>query len=52
MALAERMLAARFNKPGEEIVDHHTYAIGSDGDLEEGVASEAARSPATSASGA
>ncbi len=41
MALAERMLAARFNRPGHEIVDHHTYAIASDGDLQEGVASEA-----------
>jgi transketolase len=41
LALGERMMAARFNKPGHEIVDHHTYAIASDGDLEEGVASEA-----------
>jgi transketolase len=41
MALAERMLAARFNRPGHEIVDHHTYFICSDGDLQEGVASEA-----------
>src|ERR671935_699121 len=41
LALGERMLAARFNKPGAEIVDHHTYVIASDGDLEEGVASEA-----------
>ena len=41
MALAERMLAARFNRPGHEIVDHHTYVIASDGDLQEGVASEA-----------
>src|SRR6476469_565448 len=39
-ALAERMLATRFNRPGHEIVDHRTYAIVSDGDLEEGVASE------------
>ena len=38
LALGERMLAARFD---EEIVGHHTYAIVSDGDLEEGVASEA-----------
>ena len=42
MAMAERFLAARFNRPGYEIVDHHTYAIVSDGDLMEGVASEAA----------
>jgi transketolase len=41
LALAERMLAARFNRPGHEIVDHHTYVIASDGDLMEGVASEA-----------
>jgi transketolase len=41
MALAERMLAARFNRPDHEIVDHHTYTIASDGDLQEGVASEA-----------
>ena len=40
-ALAERMLAARFNRKGHEIVDHHTYAIASDGDMQEGVASEA-----------
>ena len=40
MALAERMLAARFNRPDHEIVDHHTYTIASDGDLQEGVASE------------
>src|SRR3954454_5587880 len=38
IALAERMLAAEF---GEEIVDHHTYVIASDGDLQEGVAAEA-----------
>jgi len=42
MALAERMLAAHFNVDGQEIVDHHTYAIVSDGDLMEGIASEAA----------
>jgi transketolase len=41
MALAERVLAARFNRDGHEIVDHHTVAIASDGDLMEGVASEA-----------
>jgi transketolase len=40
MALAERMLAERFNRPGHEIVDHRTVAIASDGDLMEGVASE------------
>lgn len=41
MALAEAHLAARFNRPGYEIVDHHTFVIASDGDLMEGVASEA-----------
>ena len=42
MAIGEAQLAARYNRPGHEIVDHHTYAIVSDGDLMEGVASEAA----------
>ncbi len=42
MAVAERWLATRFNKPGHDIVDHYTYALCSDGDLMEGVASEAA----------
>ncbi|HEY63862.1 MAG TPA: transketolase [Caldilineae bacterium] len=42
MALAERMLAARFNRPGFEIVNHYTYAIVSDGDLMEGISHEAA----------
>ncbi len=42
MAIAERFLAARFNRPGHTIVDHYTYAIVSDGDLMEGVAAEAA----------
>ncbi len=42
MAIAEASLAARFNRPGHEIVGHHTYVICSDGDLMEGVASEAA----------
>src|SRR5262245_61758146 len=42
MAIAERMLAARFNRPGHELVDHRTWVIASDGDLMEGVASEAA----------
>ncbi len=41
MAIAERMLAARFNRPGHTIVDHRTYALVSDGDLMEGIASEA-----------
>ncbi|MDP9485813.1 MAG: transketolase [Actinomycetota bacterium] len=42
MAIAEAFLAARYNRPGHEIVDHYTYAIVSDGDLMEGVAMEAA----------
>jgi transketolase len=42
MALAERWLAARFNRPDHEIVDHHTIAFCSDGDLMEGVSHEAA----------
>ena len=42
MAIAERWLAATFNRPGHPIVDHRTYVIASDGDLMEGIASEAA----------
>jgi transketolase len=42
MAIAERFLGARYNRPGHEVVDHFTYAIVSDGDLMEGVACEAA----------
>ncbi len=42
MAIAERKLAAEFNRPGHEIVDHRTFAIVSDGDLMEGVTNEAA----------
>ena len=42
MAMAERHLAAWFNKPDREIVDHYTYMICSDGDMMEGIASEAA----------
>ncbi len=42
MALAEAMLAARFNRPGHTLIDHYTYALVSDGDLMEGVSSEAA----------
>jgi transketolase len=40
MAIAERALAHRFNRPGHTIVDHRTYAIVSDGDLMEGISSE------------
>ena len=42
MAMVERWLAQRYNRPGHEIINHYTYAIASDGDLQEGVASEAA----------
>jgi len=42
MAMAERHLAARFNKPGYDLFDHRTWVIASDGDIMEGVASEAA----------
>jgi len=42
MAIAEAHLAASYNKPGKEIVDHYVYAIVTDGDLMEGVSSEAA----------
>jgi transketolase len=41
MALGERLLAERFNREGHDIVDHYTYVIASDGDLQEGIASEA-----------
>lgn len=42
MAIVERLLAERFNRPGHTIVDHFTYVIASDGDMMEGIASEAA----------
>jgi transketolase len=42
MAIAEAHLAARYNRPGHEIINHYTYAIVSDGDIMEGVAYEAA----------
>lgn len=42
MAIAERALAHRFNRPGFPIVDHRTYALLSDGDMMEGVCAEAA----------
>ena len=50
MAIAEAQLAARYNRPGHAIVDHHTWAIVSDGDLMEGVAAKRPRSPDTSSS--
>ncbi len=42
LAIAEKHLAALYNKPGHEIVNHHTYGILGDGDLMEGVSHEAA----------
>jgi transketolase len=42
MAIAERLLAHRFNRPGLEIVNHHVWGFCSDGDLMEGISSEAA----------
>jgi len=42
MAMAERHLGARFNEPGHTLFDHRTWVIASDGDIMEGVASEAA----------
>lgn len=41
IALAERWLAARFNRPDFNLVDHHTYVIAGDGDLMEGISGEA-----------
>lgn len=42
MAIAERHLGQRYNRPGHKIIDHHTYVLVSDGDLQEGVSAEAA----------
>jgi transketolase len=42
MAIAERRLGFEFNRPGHNVVDHWTYMLCSDGDLQEGIASEAA----------
>jgi len=41
MAIAERILASKFNTPSRPVVDHYTYVLASDGDMMEGVASEA-----------
>ena len=41
MAIGEAQLAARYNRPGHTVIDHHTYVIVGDGDLMEGVAAEA-----------
>jgi transketolase len=40
LALGERMLAARINREPHEVVDHHTFVIASDGDIQEGISSE------------
>jgi transketolase len=42
MAMAERFLGDRFNRPGRPVVDHHVYVICSDGDMMEGISQEAA----------
>ncbi|HEV8394834.1 MAG TPA: transketolase [Vicinamibacterales bacterium] len=42
LAMAERWLAATFNRAGHEVVDHHTYVLASDGDMMEGISSEVA----------
>ncbi|HEY0516208.1 MAG TPA: transketolase [Solirubrobacteraceae bacterium] len=42
MVVAERFLADLFNRPGEDVVDHHVYVIASDGDMMEGISQEAA----------
>ncbi len=42
MAIAERWMAARFNRPDHQVIDHFTYGIVSDGDLMEGISAEAA----------
>ncbi len=42
LAIAERWLAATFNRQGDDVVDHYTYVLASDGDMMEGVAAEAA----------
>ncbi|HEY8866621.1 MAG TPA: transketolase [Solirubrobacteraceae bacterium] len=41
LALGERMLAARFNREGHHVIDHHTFTIASDGDMQEGISGEA-----------
>lgn len=51
MAIAEEMMAAKYNKKGFKVVDHYTYGICSDGDLMEGVSSEAASLAGTLALG-
>jgi transketolase len=50
MAIAEAQLEGVYNRPGHPVIDHRTWVIASDGDLMEGVASEARRSPGTCSS--
>lgn len=47
MAIAEQFLAGTYNRPGFDLIDHYTYALVSDGDLMEGISSEAASLAAT-----
>jgi transketolase len=42
MAIAERWMAAQYNRPGYDVIDHYTYVIASDGDLMEGISHESA----------
>src|SRR5690606_13569214 len=42
MAMAEAFLAAKYNRDGHRVIDHHTYVLAGDGDLMEGVVAEAA----------
>jgi transketolase len=42
MAIAQKRLAAEFNRPGHELIDHFIYSICSDGDIQEGISAEAA----------
>src|SRR6202521_5748555 len=51
MAIAERVLAATFNRPGHDIVDHHTYVFMGDGCMMEGISHEAAALAGTLALG-
>jgi transketolase len=51
MAMAERHLAATYNKPGFDVVDHHTYVLCGDGDMMEGLSHEAASLAGTLALG-